>query len=65
MGRARAKVLRQEQRVFRSEERELRDTLERGAEAILCTGVGGNALLQGNFPIQGSNPGLPHCRQML
>ena len=22
-------------------------------------------LLQGIFPIQGSNPGLPHCRQML
>ena len=23
------------------------------------------ALLQGMFPIQGSNPGLPHCRQIL
>ena len=22
-------------------------------------------LLQGIFPTQGSNPGLPHCRQML
>ena len=26
------------------------------------TGVGCLALLQGTFPIQGSNPGLPHCR---
>ena len=29
------------------------------------TGVGGHALLQGIFPTQGSNPGLPHCRQIL
>ena len=29
------------------------------------TGVGGYALLQGIFPIQGSNPGLPQCRQIL
>ena len=29
------------------------------------TGVGCHALLQGIFPIQGSNPGLPHCRQIL
>ena len=27
------------------------------------TGVGCDFLLQGNFPTQGSNPGLPHCRQ--
>ena len=27
------------------------------------TGVGCHFLLQGVFPIQGSNPGLPHCRQ--
>ena len=27
------------------------------------TGVGSNSLLQG--PTQGSNPGLPHCRQIL
>ena len=27
--------------------------------------VGCHALLQGIFPIQGSNPGLPHCRQIL
>ena len=26
-------------------------------------GVGCHALLQGIFPTQGSNPGLPHCRQ--
>ena len=29
------------------------------------TGVGCRFLLQGIFPTQGSNPGLPHCRQML
>ena len=29
------------------------------------TGVGCQALLQGIFPTQGSNPGLPHCRQIL
>ena len=29
------------------------------------TGVGCHALLQGIFPTQGSNPGLPHCRQIL
>ena len=28
------------------------------------TGVGCHALLQGIFPIQGSNPGLPQCRQI-
>ena len=28
-------------------------------------GVGCHFLLQGNFPTQGSNPGLPHCGQML
>ena len=26
------------------------------------TGMGCHALLQGIFPTQGSNPGLPHCR---
>ena len=26
------------------------------------TGVGCHALLQGTYPTQGSNPGLPHCR---
>ena len=29
------------------------------------TGVGCHALLQGIFPSQGSNPGLPHCWQIL
>ena len=29
------------------------------------TGVGCHGLLQGTFPIQRSNPGLPHCRQIL
>ena len=29
------------------------------------TGVGCHALLQGIFPIQGFNPGLLHCRQIL
>ena len=29
------------------------------------TGVGCCFLLQGIFPAQGSNPGLPHCRQTL
>ena len=28
------------------------------------TGVGSLALLQGLFPTQGSNPGLPHCRRI-
>ena len=29
------------------------------------TGVGSFSLFQGIFPTQGSNPGLPHCRQIL
>ena len=29
------------------------------------SGVGNLSLLQGIFPTQGSNPGLPHCRQIL
>ena len=29
------------------------------------TGVGSLSLLWGIFPTQGSNPGLPHCRQIL
>ena len=29
------------------------------------TGVGSLSLLQGIFPTQGSNPGLPHCWQIL
>ena len=29
------------------------------------TGVGLLSILQGIFPTQGLNPGLPHCRQIL
>ena len=29
------------------------------------TGVGSQSLLQGIFPTQGSNPGLPSCRRIL
>ena len=29
------------------------------------TGVGCHVLLEGVFPTQGSNPHLPHCRQIL
>jgi len=29
------------------------------------TEVGSLSLLQGVFPTQGSNPGIPHCRQIL
>ena len=29
------------------------------------TGVGSLSLLRGIFPTQGSNPGLPHCRQII
>ena len=29
------------------------------------TGVGSHSLLQGIFPTQGSNSGLPHCRRIL
>ena len=29
------------------------------------TGVSSHSLLQGIFPTQRSNPGLPHCRQIL
>ena len=28
-------------------------------------GVGSLPLLQGIFPTQGTNPGLPHCRQII
>ena len=43
------------------------------ARQVLCswgfpgknTGVGGHALLQGILPIQGLNPGLLHCGQIL
>ena len=29
------------------------------------SGVGSHSLLQGIFPVQGMNSGLPHCRQIL
>ena len=29
------------------------------------TGMGSHSLLQGIFPAQGWNPGLPHCRWIL
>ena len=35
-----------------------------GDSACKNTGVGCHALLQGIFLTQGSNPGLPHCRQI-
>ena len=35
-----------------------------GASPGKNTGVGCHALLQGIFPTQGSNPGLPHCRRI-
>ena len=34
-------------------------------EWVAITGVGCHFLLQRIFPTQGSNPGLPHCRQTL
>ena len=48
-------------------------TLWAEATRLLCpwdspgknTGMGCHFLLQGIFPTQGSNPGLPHCRQMV
>ena len=36
-----------------------------GTFPLKNTGVGCHFLLQGLFPTQGSNPGLPHCRQIL
>ena len=36
-----------------------------GASPGKNTGVGYHFLLQGVFPTQGSNLGLPHCRQIL
>ena len=31
----------------------------------VSTEVGSLSILQGSFPNQGSNPGLPHCRWIL
>ena len=39
--------------------------LYRGTSPGQNTGVGSHSLLQGIFLTQGSNPGLPHCRQIL
>ena len=36
-----------------------------GILQVKNTGVGCHALLQGIFPTQGLNPGLPHCRWIL
>ena len=36
-----------------------------GDSPSMNTGVGCRALLQGIFPTQGLNPGLPHCRWIL
>ena len=38
---------------------------DRGDSSGKNTGVGCLALLQGIFPTQGSNPGLPHCKQII
>ena len=34
-------------------------------QAGILAGVGSFSLLQGIFPTQGSNPGLPHCKRIL
>ena len=36
-----------------------------GVLQAMNTRVGSHSLLQGIFPAQGSNPGLPHCSQIL
>ena len=41
------------------------DSSVHGDSPDKITGVGCHAFLQGTFPTQGSNPGLPHCRQIL
>ena len=49
------------------------DPMDAACQFFLCpwnslgknTGVGSLSLFQGIFPIQGSNPGLPHCRRIL
>ena len=35
------------------------------AKLLLPKGLGSVSFIQGIFPTQGSNPGLPHCRQIL
>ena len=41
------------------------DYVAHGILQARILGVGNLSLLQGIFPIQGLNPGLPHCRQVL
>ena len=43
----------------------LPDSSVQGSSLGVNTGVGCHALLQGTFPTQGSNPGLPCCRRIL
>ena len=50
---------------IQSEERRSRDCYSCISFLVLDTGVGSLSLLQGIFPTQGSNPGLPQCRQIL
>ena len=50
---------------FVSDSLKLHGTSVHGDSPGKNTGVGCHALLQGIFPNQGSNPGLPHCRQIL
>ena len=41
------------------------DPMDHTVHGILQARVGTPSLLQGIFPTQGSNPDLPHCRQIL
>ena len=43
----------------------LPDSFAHGDSPGNKTGVGCHALLQGSFPTQGLNPGIPQCRQIL
>ena len=43
----------------------LPDSPVHGSSPGKNTRVGCRALLQGIFPTQGSNPGVPHCRKVL
>ena len=40
------------------------DPMDYTVHGILQAGVGSPSLLQGIFPMQGSNPGVPHCRKI-
>ena len=40
------------------------DPMDYTVHGILQAGVGSPSLLQGIFPTQGSNPGVPHCRKI-